>query len=126
MERNGDIQAYRSDRRVIAHTHPRAEPQFPAHQVQVLADISTIDEHCGTKIRANALTEVDRARLDGGAPYGIAVWKDVGADGLVAVAANRAAAACIEALVRWQAELACADGDDPRVELVKKIAPVSS
>jgi hypothetical protein len=97
-------------RRVVPESNAGSGLELAIEWAQVLADIAGIQEHGGTEIRTDALAEFHRAGVDRGATD----WIPVGekrADGLIAVATDRAAAARIEALVRRQAELAGAHGE---------------
>src|SRR6202035_5480928 len=96
VERKGDIDPQRTDRRVVTDSGTRADPQRTVQGVQVPAHISGIDEDCGTEIRADALAPFDTARIEGGAADGVAVW-ELRAHGLVPITADRAATACVEA-----------------------------
>src|SRR5262249_45747647 len=109
-DRSGEVYSDRADRCVVPEACSATEAQGARQRVEIVADLPGVDEHRKAQTRADALAEFSAASADGGAASRIAV-RERGTDRLVAVAADGAASAGIEALVGWEAELAGAPGE---------------
>src|SRR6185437_7596259 len=104
--RQGDIEAYRTDRAVVAHARAHADSICAGQQPGTLADAAPVGEDHDTKFRTDSLSQLQvedpqrRASLRHAIrlPVGRELW----ADGLIAKAAHGATSAGVEALVGRQ------------------------
>src|ERR1700726_1567368 len=88
-ERHRDIEPDRPDGCIIPHADARADPHIAAEWHAIAADLPRIDKHRGAIVRPEALPEFDGAGIDRGAADRTSI-REAGADGLEAIAANRA------------------------------------
>src|SRR5450755_5203250 len=108
LGRHGDVESDVSNGRVIAYAYAGTDAELGRHRFQTGADLSGIHEYRGAKVGAEALPQFQTTGLDRGAADRESGAR--GADGkfrphrLILIAANSAAAAPIESLIRRQAQ----------------------
>src|SRR5512140_2529495 len=69
----GHVQPDRPDRRVVAYSYACPGFELAVERAQVGTDVARVQESRGTEIRAEALPEFDRPRVDRGASLRVPV-----------------------------------------------------
>src|SRR5258708_10763004 len=102
-KRHGNIESDGSDRRVISHARAGADAEFVRRRFEAGTDLAGVHEYGGAEIGAEALPQFQATRRDRGTADRRAVG-ELRPHRLVAITADGAAAAAVEALVRRPAE----------------------
>ena len=100
LERHGHVQANRADRRVVAHAASDADEQIGRIQRRLIAHLAAVDEECGAEILAEALPVLEAPGADRRGADRIVGAGKIRTHRLVGIAADAAAAAAVEALIR--------------------------
>src|SRR5271165_4823822 len=100
LGRYGNIESDGTDGRVVSDPCSEPDVERTWHHLELVADLTAVDEERGTKMLAEALAIFQTARGDRGAAEGIVRVRNERACRLVRIAAKCAAAAAVETLIR--------------------------